>query len=337
LAYHFLPPGIDTRCPISPIFCGDGKITVAAVLPIDIIPLIRHRKKVLWLNAELSILRGLLHVFTTVALESLIGGGNWSTQAVRLDPWHFAALGQIGFSGKAAKLNWMLANGDENRTLQLIDHLVYEAGIHNAVHVLADINAGHPAFECLRQAGYCPYGWGQIWRIGLDKVPESTQTVPWAVPEATDGIELLVLQRQLLPPAVQAVSRLADERLPGFFLRHNETISAYADCMVFGQKMMVHLTHHTNHPDPALLLGALLQKYFPNFSDIYIFQRGDQIQLQEALVDCADLILPRFERMVKYLTQPLKVQVGATTTVNNRHHADPVTPILKSSGRKDTL
>jgi len=277
-------------------------------------------------------------VFTTVALESLIGGGNWSTQSIRQDAWHFAALGQVSFSGKGAKLNWLLDNGEnENRILQLMDHLVFEAGIHNAEYILADINAGHPVFECLRQARFTPCGWGQVWQVDSGKIPKNSQAAIWSVPATTDVIELLGLQRRLLPPAVQAVSRLADERLPDFILRQDGHITAYADSVVFGQKVMVRLTHDTCKPGPGHLLGALFEQHFPATPGRFIMQRGDQALLQEALVDCADLATPRFERLVNYLTLPLKVPVGASAAVNNRHHADPVTPMLKSSGQQDNL
>ena len=290
------------------------------------------------MNAELLVLRGLLHVFTTVMLESLVGGGNWSTRSVRQDAWRFAALGQISFSGKGAKLNWMLAGADEDKAaMQLLDRLVFDAGIRKAEYVLADIDPLHPGFEGFRQAGFCPWGWGQIWQMDSGKLLNSSQAVTWSTPAACDTIELLGLQRRLLPPAVQKVSRLADEHLPGFILRLDGRIVAYADSTVFGQKVMIHLTHEPGIPDLTQLVVGLFQEHFPLTPDRFILQRGDQVSLQEAMAGCARLVMPRFERMVKYLTVPLKVPVGAGAVVNNRHHADPVTPMLKSSGRQDNL
>jgi len=290
------------------------------------------------LNAELLILRGFLHVFTTVVLESLVGGGNWFTRSVRQDAWRFAALGQISFSGKGAKLNWMLAGADEDKAaMQLLDRLVFDAGIRKAEYVLADIDPLRPDFEGFRQAGFCPWGWGQIWQMDSEKLPQNSQTVPWSTPAACDTIELLGLQRRLLPPAVQAVSCLADERIPDFILRQEGRIMAYADSTVFGQKVMVRLTHEPGVPDLAQLIAGLFQEHFPLTPGRFILQRGDQVSLQEVMADCARLVMPRFERMVKYLTVPLKVPVGAGAVVNNRHHADPVTPMLKSSGRQDNL
>ena len=290
------------------------------------------------MNAELLVLRGLLHVFTTVMLESLIGGGNWSTRSVRQDAWRFAALGQISFSGKCAKLNWMMAGGDEDKpALQLLDRLVFDAGIRKAEYVLADIGPLHPDFEDFRQAGFCPWGWGQIWQMDSGKLPESSEAAAWSTPAASDTIELLGLQRRLLPPAVQAVSRLADEHLPDFILRQDGRIVAYADSTVFGQKVMIRLTHEPCIPDLTQLVAGLFQRHFPLTPDRFILQRGDQVSLQEAMAGCASMVMPRFERMVKYLTVPLKVPVGAGAVVNNRHHADPVTPMLKTSGRQDNL
>jgi len=120
---------------------------------------------------------------------------------------------------------------------------------------------------------------------------------------------------------------------PDFILRRDGRIMAYVDSTVFGQKVMIHPTHEPCIPDFVQLLAALFRVHFPVTPDRFIMQRGDQVTLQEALADCARLALPRFERMVKYLTVPLKVPVGAGAALKNRHHADPVTPMLKSSKR----
>ncbi len=47
----------------------------------------------------------------------------------------------------------------------LLDELISQAGYLGAMNIIADAEDDHPAFPCLRKAGFSIYGWQSAWKL----------------------------------------------------------------------------------------------------------------------------------------------------------------------------
>jgi len=95
MAGHIIPPGVNTRRQIPPLFPGDDTINNSAISLYDIVTLVRHHKKVLWLNTELFLMRGFQYIPSSIGLECLMFPVNVYTRAIRTNPIHAIAIGQV--------------------------------------------------------------------------------------------------------------------------------------------------------------------------------------------------------------------------------------------------
>lgn len=292
------------------------------------------------MNPELLILRGFNHALNSVGVEAILGSTHHFSQALAPDEWHTSAIGQVGLRDNGARLNWFLVVDDDHGDPlpSLLDNLCLEAGLRRANFIIATSVADDLTFEKLRRSGFCPYSWQQIWQ--LKTFPEETESQEqfiWLKPSPTDAVEINKLQRKMLSPAVQVVTKIANERLPDYILKVRGRIHGFACTEKFGSKLMATPVISPACDNPILMISGLIRQNFADLSKFYIRQSSDSSWLTVHLEQFADAITARGELLVKHFAVREKARALETNHSTNGRHADPVTPFMHTRAEKDNL
>jgi hypothetical protein len=285
-------------------------------------------------------MRGFQHIITSVGIESMVGSGEWFSQALVPNNIHVYAFGQVGLEGQGARLNWLLPlDFTENDPLpELIDNLTMEAGLRGAKFITASARVDDCLFETLRRAGYSLFGWQSVWELprSMHNATEYAQC-SWDKAESVDTIELTLLQRKLLSPATQSVTVFATQSLPDFALRIGGNLMGYARVNCFNNKVLIAPIFMKTSDSPEYILAALISEYFSTAEAIYLLQTADSGWLTGDLENIARRQTPREELLVKHFTAMQKVPAIELSHSANGHRVDTVTPLMPSVKHKDNI
>jgi len=273
----------------------------------------------------------------SAAVEALLGSTAYFTQAAAPDYWHAAAIGQVGLYNEGAELNWYVdINHDAGDPVPcLIDNLCLEAGLRRAKFLVASAPVEDCTFEKLRRCGFCPFSWQQIWRFDQSGFLESGHfDAIWETPNPEDTFEIIRVQKKLMCPAVQAVTKNTDRNLPDFAYKENGIILGYSTSKSFGGKIVVTPLLSRESGNPLETLKSLILQYLDGFRKIYIRQTNDTTWLSPYLEAFAFPATPRLEMLVKHFAVQQKAVVMEASHSKNGRQTDTVTPFLQSGGKK---
>lgn len=271
-------------------------------------------------------------------VESVFGSSAYFTQAAAPDFWHTAAIGQVGLHNGGAELNWYLdINHDAGDPVPcLIDNLCLEAGLRRAKFLVASAPVEDCTFEKLRRCGFCPFSWHQIWRaerIVHSKFDLSMKA--WQRPKSEDVLDIISVQKKLMAPAVQAVTKNLDKNSPELVCREDGNILGYAASKSFGGKVVITPLFQPFGGNTFELLGGLIHQYQDDFREVYIRQNSDTSWLSPHLEEVAVPVTPRLEMLVKHFAVQQKAAVLEASRSTNGRQTDTVAPFLQSEGKKN--
>ena len=273
----------------------------------------------------------------SAAVEALLGSSAYFTQAATPDYWHTAAIGQVGLYNGGAELNWYVdINHDAGDPVpSLIDNLCLEAGLRRAKFLVASSPVEDCAFEKLRRCGFSPFSWQQIWRLDQSGLSQSGQSdAIWETPNSADIFEIIRVQKKMVCPATQAVTKNMDRNPPDYVYKENGSILGYSASKSFGGKIVVTPLLPPESGNTLKTLESLILQYMDSYREIYIRQTSDTSWLTPHLEAVAVPTTPRLEMLVKHFTIQQKSVVLEASYSKNGRQTDTVTPFLQSGGKK---
>lgn len=274
-------------------------------------------------------LHGLPNVFTTVSIETLVGGGNWFTQSVRSHSFSPLAFGQVEFNSARARLNWLLpCTLDQPDALaDLLENLSFETGLRGSLFLLAGAQLDSQEFILLRQQGFCTYGWEKFWRVDPERLPGALPNgMHWRQTRPGDQHDILKFQRHFYAPAMRAVLPLADEILPDYTLYIDGLLQGIAAIRYSSTQAVMRLLLDPRISNPQELIGELLAIQAARHSDWFIQELSGQDWLEEHMQNLAQPASARQELLVKYFAVREKLPLGILNHSSENGHPDPVTP-----------
>jgi hypothetical protein len=273
-------------------------------------------------------------VFTTVSIETLVGGGNWFTQSIRSKPFTPLAFGQVEYALQRATINWMLTcrDGESTALFNLVENLAFEAGLRGSLFLLAGAVLDSEEFTLLRRQGFCTYGWEQYWQIDASLLPALPfSNIHWRRTTAIDQHDILQFQRHYLAPALRAVIPLADEVLPDHILLIDGTIQGIATLNFSSSRAAMNILLDPRILNPQTYLQELIALQADHHTVWYIQQLTGQDWMETHLHDLARPVLARRELLVKYFAIREKLPLGILNHSPEKSHPDPVAPYAHSS------
>ena len=299
----------------------------------------RHRKKVLWLNTELFIMRGFQYIPSSIGLECLMFPINWYTSVIRTNPVHTVAIGQVEIEHTGGRILWALDLSNQVKMLSadLLDSLAVEAELRGLHFLTAAASKNEHPYEVLFNAGYSPSFWQKVWQYKIDFQADNTHTFVWRKVRSSDFFSINLLQSKLLSPNERTVIPPANKRPPAFILFYKGTACGYAYVMTSSEKVMITPMIESKIPFIGSVIKILVRKFFRHIPVYYLVQTSSQRWIETVLADQITLFHPRHEIMVKHLAvRDKNLASNFNHSISNRH-TDIVTPIIKTNGYEDNI
>lgn len=229
---------------------------------------------------------------------------------------------------------------------ELLESLTVEAANWGAMHLIAEVDEGSPAFVALRRAGFSVYAWQRIWNI--DNTPNLTDLMVkedcadgedaqiteenhqtegkriWKNTTSKDRVAIQGLYHSLVPAIVLPVEPLPEGRLTGLIYRSaceliGFVLPQYGPLGIYLQPFI--------HPG-AEQTGALLAEMVRAIPErrnrpVYICVRSYQGWLEPYLEKMNAGVSPRQAVMVKHMaiTQRANVLIPGLEKVNTERPA----------------
>jgi hypothetical protein len=192
----------------------------------DVSQLIRHQKNVMGLDTALELTRG--NPAGVRAMLSQLHPARESTTLVANSDDGSVLLGQVThiINERPAYLTFLMPESAAcgSILIDLLDELISQAGYLGALNILADAEDNHPAFPCLRKAGFSIYGWQSVWKFP----PGAGQREPWQAVTSLDDVAVRNLFQLVVPPLVQSAEPLPSDLPKGFLFRRKGDLAAFA-------------------------------------------------------------------------------------------------------------
>lgn len=274
---------------------------------------------------------------THTSIDTIIGNPNYFSQALVIKGWHTAALGQVHLDGEAAQIEWLLPldsfQGDPLPAL--LDNLCLESGLRGVKFLTVSTALDDCLFETLRHGGFCTYGWERFWEM-KKKSPVADAGV-WRRPVEQDHFTLAKLQKRLLPPAVQTITKPSTEKPPDFILRVKGEIAGFANCNFYHHTLVFTPLFSPQVVDPSAIILSFFKKYFTDAQHIFIRQTSAMAWLEDHLADIAHPATDRLELLVKHFAVRKRLSVLELNHAGDRRHTDPAVPFAHSFDKQDHL
>lgn len=182
-----------------------------------------------------------------------------------------------------------------------IEHVVKEIGERGAIHLLAEVDEKHSAFESLRKAGFATYARQRIWHLTKDFSEEDTSS-PWKLARSQDLHAIRLLYANLVPGMVQQVEQPPASRFTGLTLRENGDMVGYVDIKYGPRGILIQPFIHPDVEDIPYKLNQLMNS-IPNrrARPIYLCIRSYQSWLEMAIEDLGAEVGNRQAVMVRHL------------------------------------
>jgi hypothetical protein len=182
-----------------------------------------------------------------------------------------------------------------------IEHVVKEIGERGAIHLLAEVNEKHPAFESLRKAGFATYARQRIWRLSKNSIGEEAPSL-WKPASSLDLHAIRSLYANLVPAMVQQVEQQPAGRFNGLVLLQNSEVVGYVEIKYGPRGIFVQPFIHPDLEDIPHKLNKLI-KSIPNRRSrpIYLCIRSYQSWLEMAIEEMGAEAGERQAVMVRHL------------------------------------
>ena len=199
---------------------------------------------------------------------------------------------------------------------ELLDELISQSGYLGALNILADADDGHPAFPCLRKAGFSVFGWQSVWKMP----PHSGEHTNWQTVSSFDEVAVRNLFSAMVPPLAQNAEPLPTGLPKGLIVRRKGELAAFARLLSGSRgNFLLPLFHPSAEDLPELLRG--LRACFPaSGKPVYLAVRSYQAWLEPILSDLGAEQIRRSSQLVRYLVNPVlaAVPVKQTALAGNR-------------------
>lgn len=291
----------------------------------------RVRREGLCLHAQIEYTRG-LQALQTAVLDVLTPGRATHTLVARPQQAGEApAVGQIthDLGGRVARLGFLgpVTCVDHPIGMRLLDALTQEAGQRGAHNLIAEVDEQHPAFECLRRAGFAVYARQQIWGWeGTPPPPQPEQEGLWRseVPADSEAIQWLVAN--LVPGLVLQVEDAPGRGRRGWLHWAEGELRAYLDLERGPRGVWVQPYIHPAVETIDLLLAAFLHRAAEADRPTYVCLRSYQGWMAGALERVGFARLAAQAVMVRRVAATVRRHVAAAIPALNGGRVEPTTP-----------
>ncbi len=173
---------------------------------LDIPTIARYRNDVLTLDSARALTRG--HPLGAMGLMAYINPARHLYAAISNAGEVNLLGGVIHTRGETfAKLLYLAPSSqlDDRQLPALIEHLSFQVGEWQAVHVIAEVEETSDVFPALRMAGFSVYAWQRVWDVSqLEKI-ESSSSAGWRRIQSMDLHAVQSLHYQIVPQLMHPV------------------------------------------------------------------------------------------------------------------------------------
>jgi len=284
-------------------------------------------------------MRGFQYIPSSIGLECLMFPVNVYTRAIRTNPIHAIAIGQVEIENMRGRVLWIFDQSDQEQPLfgNILDNLAIEAGLRRLHFLTGTAIIGEYAYEALSNAGYSPSAWQKIWLYRTTFLSDGVQKLEWRKVKPSDLLTIDLLQNKLLFPNEKTVTPPAAKKPPAFILFYEGAACGYAYAITSSNKVMITPIIKHELPFANSVIDALISKFFRHTPVHYLLQISSQQWIETALASQISLIQPRQEIMVKHLAVREILPSSNFVPSRSNRHTDVVAPIIKINGREDNI
>jgi hypothetical protein len=311
-------------------------VDATAVRPLDVRDLRllhRVRRDGLCLHAMVAYTRG-LHALQTALLDVLTPGRATHTLVARprakgeapivgqITHDLGAPVARLGFLGPAPCI-------DSSSGLRLLDALTQEAGIRGARNLIAEIDEDHPAFECLRRAGFGIYARQQVWAWeGTPPPPQPAYDDLWEPETPADADSIQWLAANLVPGLVLQVEEPPGRGRRGLLHWDEGELRAYLDIERGPRGVWMQPYIHPAVENIDHLLAAFLRRSSEPDRPTYVCLRSYQGWMSGALDRLGFTRVAEQAVLVRRLAATARQAFPAAIPAINGGHVEPTTPFV---------
>ena len=275
----------------------------------DLLTLHQYRRQSVYLDSALAATHGTLHPAVLLGgLTSLAGIRAWVCENADSPPLIGISHHPAGFpSARIAYLTPAEALASPC-TPKLLEQLARQSGENGAFHVLAEINAGVPLFESMRQSGFTAYTRQRIWVVeSLPTAEDALSEWRFAQPDNQNAIQ--ALGRQIIPEYILNVEPIAVTPNLGLISIQDGKAGGYAEIRYGGRGIWVKPIIHPDAEDAEQMLIQLLHAIPERrMRPLHVCIRAYQPHLEPALEAFGSTPGSEQTLMIKHLAIHLKVR-----------------------------
>ena len=187
----------------------------------------------------------------------------------------------------------------------LLDELVSQAGYLGALSIIADAEDDHPAYPCLRKAGFSIFGWQSTWKLP----PQRGGQGAWQPITARDEVAVRNLFGSVIPPLVQSAEPLPTGLPKGFLLRRKGELAAFARVLSGPRGVFLLPVFLPSDEDVTDMLRGLRACFPGSSKPVHLAVRSFQAWLEPALEGIGAECMNRRSQLVRYLVNPVLAAV----------------------------
>ncbi len=208
-----------------------------------------------------------------------------------------------------------------------IERISTDVAARGGMHILAEVDERHDAFEMLRRLGFAVYARQRFWRLNLPQANKALETT-WRLSADGDSLPIRGLYNNLVPGLVQQIEPLAAGRPKGLVIYEGGDLLGFIE-LRYGPRGI--LAQPFIHPDAENLPYHLLpvMENLPDRRDrpVYFCVRSYQSWLEAALDDAGAQPSPRQAVMVKRLVVSRRVEQPFALPAIEVTRVEPTAPI----------
>jgi len=284
-------------------------------------------------------MRGFQYIPGSIGLECLLFPTHWFSCAIRSKNIHANAIAQVEIEHLGGRILWAydLSAPETLVSLDLLDNLAIEAGLRGLHFLSAVVSDDAPVYSVLRKGGYSPYGSLKIWRIKKDLELKNHPGVQWRRSQTSDSLRIDFLRSRIISKRLMSITSPAEKKMPEYVLMLDGEFHGYAHIFSSADKVMITPFIGADAPSAVPALESLIGRYSLQKKDIYIEEYSSQAYIESVLMNCAEVIFPRQEILVKFFAIRSMVKTGNLNHVRANQHTDIITPISESHPFKDNI
>lgn len=282
---------------------------------LDIPTIARYRNDVLTLDSARVLTRG--HPLGAMGLMAYINPARHLYAAISNGGDSALLGGIIHTRGDTfAKLLYLAPSSQlhDPQLPGLIEHLSFQAGEWQAVHVIAEVEENSDVFPALRMSGFSVYAWQRVWDVSLLEKTEADNSGGWRRIQSVDLHAVQSLHYQIVPQLMHPVEP-APRRVIGFV---HQGLKCFANVTsgMYGIVLtpLIHPDEQHASEKIASLVASLPDR---RGRPVYLNVRSYQAWLEPVLEDLGAKASARQAVMVKHLARMVtNGQVSRTVPTN---------------------